>query len=148
MPRIALAAKNPMSSRGLPYDSLAARQLQLLSVRNRHRVTHALEARTGQWSSTCKRQVLSACNNRMSRLQDKDSLMDCQGTQEEQEGRPGRPGRDKRAGENPTSCFKVPRSSWPSFWVTSPGPRRWGQGGGGAEPLPSPALDYESLDKF
>ena len=52
-----------------------------------------------------------------SRLQDKESLMDRQGAQDEPERRPGGPGRDKRARGTPLNCFEVPCSSRPSFWL-------------------------------
>ena len=40
---------------------------------------------------------LTRLTSRISRLQDKDSLMDCQGALEEPEGRPGGPGNLKTA---------------------------------------------------
>ena len=81
----------------------------------------------------------------LGRLQDKDNLMDCQGAQEEPReeqlpmlpigfiGLPGslwslreirEPRKSQKEGqedrgkvkEPPTGCFKVPWSSWPSFW--------------------------------
>ena len=36
---------------------------------------------------------------------------------EEPEGRPGGQGKGKRARGDPPSCFKVPWSYWPSFWL-------------------------------
>ena len=51
-------------------------------------------------------------------LQNKNCLMDYQEAQEEPEGGPGGPGRGKRARARwePASCFKLPWSSWPSFY--------------------------------
>ena len=50
------------------------------------------------------------------RLQDKDSLMVCQGAQEETEGGQEDQGTSKQLGGTRNS-FTVPWSSWPSFWL-------------------------------
>ena len=51
------------------------------------------------------------------RLQDKDSLMDCQGAQEEPEGRPGGPGNLKTATRSQLTLSPLPSPSWPSLWL-------------------------------
>ena len=47
---------------------------------------------------------------------DWDSLTGCQGAQSRKEGQEDQ-GEIKELGGHPPSCFRVPWSSWPSFWL-------------------------------
>ena len=50
-------------------------------------------------------------------LMDWDGLMDCQGAQRQKEGQEDQEEATEPGGFPPPSCFKVPWSSWPSFWL-------------------------------